>query len=339
MPSYTPAEARSWALDNLAGCCGCILPTFTNDLSTLNRLAIRHDVEMEREIGMSAVLVVSEGGTTMAEYREFLEIVTDAAGDLLVVVQASQPGWDDMQTTIEWGAELGAELVLPSYPMTFHPTSLDELYDANKAMLDRSPLGVLLFAIDQWNFARLHPAAFPVELLERLIATCPMLVGIKNEIGLPYTGGMDDVFDRFGDEVVVTDPMESNAPIWVRHSGMRFMGTSNYEAFGPRIPRMLAALSEPDTWDEGMDLYWRNSPVRKANSAIVSPVVAATGMVPRAVWKYQGWLLGFNGGPLRAPLARINDAQMRQLRKAAADAGLDVTADPDDRFWVGRNPR
>lgn len=340
MPSYTPTEARSWAHETLYGCCGCIMPTFTSDLSALNEAAIRHDVEMERVIGMSAILVVSEGGTTMEEYREFLEIVVDAAGDdLLVVAQASQPTWDQMQTTIEWGAELGAELVLPSYPMTYYPTSLDELYDANKAMIDRSPLGVLLFAIDQWNFSRLHPAAFPVELLERLVDNCPNLVGIKNEIGLPYTGGMDDVFARFGGEVVVTDPMESNAPIWIKHYGMKYMGTSNYEAFGPRIPQMLDLLGDPDTWEAGMELYWQNSPVRKANSAVVSPTVGATGMVPRAVWKYQSWLLGFNGGPLRAPLARINSAQMGMIRKAAIDSGLDVTEDPDEAFWVGRNPR
>lgn len=317
-----------------------MLPTFTSDISGLNEAAIRHDVEMERACGMTTVLVVSECGTTMEEYREFLRIVVDAAGDdLTVVVQASQPTWDDMHSTIEWGAELGAPLVLPSYPLTYHPTSLDELFAANKAMIDRSPLGVLLFAIDQWNFARLHPAAFPVSLLDRLVAECPNLVGIKNEIGLPYVGGMDDVFARYADQVVVTDPMEANAPIWVRHYGMRFMGTSNYEAFGPRVPRMLELLADPATWDEGMALWWQNSPVRKANSATVSPTVAATGVVPRAVWKYQGWLLGFNGGPLRAPLARINAGQMAMLRKAAIDAGLDVTGEPDEAFWVGRNPR
>ena len=339
MPEYTATDARAWAREALDGCCGCVLPTFTSDLSALNEVAIRHDVEMERELGMRAVLVVSEGGTSLEEYRRLIEIVIDAAGDLVVMIQASQPTFDLQQLTIEWGAELGADLVLPSYPMTFYPRSIEELHDASKAMIDRSPLGVLLFAIDQWNFARLHPAAFPLDLLERLVAHCPMLVGIKNEVGLPYAGGIDDVFHRLADQVVVTDPMESNAPIWIRHYGMKFMGTSNYEAFGPRIPEMLKLLGNPATWDDGMDLYWRNTPIRKANSATVSPVVATTGMVPRSIWKYQGWLNGFNGGPLRAPLARINAAQMGMIRKAAVDAGLPVTDDPDEEFWVGRNPR
>lgn len=340
MAPYTPAEARSWALEQLRGCCGCILPTFTGDISGLNEAAIRHDVDMERAMGMSAILVVSEGGTTMPEYRQLLEIVVDAAGDdLLVVAQASQPTWDDMQLTTEWAAELGAHLVLPSYPLTYHPASLQQLFTDNQRMIERSPLGVLLFAIDQWNFARLHPAAFPTSLLDRLVTECPNLIGIKNEIGLPYVGGMDDVFARYADQVVVTDPMESNAPIWVKHYGMRFMGTSNYEAFGPRIPQMLGLLADAATWDDGMALYWQNTPIRKANSATVSPTVAATGMVPRAVWKYQAWLLGFNGGPMRAPLARLNAGQMAMIRKAAVDASLDVTDDADELFWTGRNPR
>ncbi|MDG2039669.1 MAG: hypothetical protein P8J30_04235 [Ilumatobacter sp.] len=40
--SYTPTEARLWALSELSGCCGCVLPTFSADLSALNEAAIRH---------------------------------------------------------------------------------------------------------------------------------------------------------------------------------------------------------------------------------------------------------------------------------------------------------
>jgi 4-hydroxy-tetrahydrodipicolinate synthase len=85
-----------------------------------------------------------------------------------------------------------------------------------------------------------------------------------------------------------------------------------------------------------MDLYWQMAPARRANSAVGSATVALTSLVPRLVWKYQGWLNGFNGGPLRGPLQRINQAQMNQLRAAATAAGLAVTDEPDERFFVGR---
>jgi 4-hydroxy-tetrahydrodipicolinate synthase len=173
----------------------------------------------------------------------------------------------------------------------------------------------------------------------RLVESCPNLVGVKNEVGLPYAGGLVDLFEKLRDVVVVTDPLEHNAPMWIRNYGMRFMGTSNYECMGDGVPRMLRLLGDPATWDDGMALYWQLTPVRKANSALLSPIVASTSLVPRAHWKYQGWLVGFNGGPIRQPQARPSAAQMAQMRAAATAARLPVTNDPDELFWTGRNPK
>lgn len=340
MAKYEPGQARDWARQSLTGCCGCVMPTFTADLSGLNEVAIRHDVRREKELGMSAVLLVSECGTTPEEYLRFVDIcVSEAGDDLVTVVQASQPTFDEMIATVEYARKSGVDLVLPSYPLTYHPRSLDDVFADTRRICDSTDLGVFVFAIDQWNFSRLHPAAFPVDLLERLVEACPNIVGIKNEVGLPYAGGLVEVFERLGGRVVITDPMEYNAPIWIRNYGMRFMGTSNYEAMADRVPLMLRLLSDPATWDEGMAVYWSMAPVRRANSAMAGSVVAATSLVPRLMWKYQGWLVGFNGGPLRQPQQRINAAQMAQFRAAAVAAGLDVTDEPDEQFLTGRNPQ
>lgn len=339
MTQYSLGEARSWARENLVGCCGCLLPTFTADLEGLNEEAIRFDVEREKALGMKGILIVAEGGTDEAEYRRMIEIAVDQAGeDLFTVAHGAQPTFESMIRTIRFAEDAGVDFLLPSYPMTYYPTSYDQIYEDTKRVLECSGLGTILFCIDQWNFARLHPAGFPVDLLGRLIENVPNMVGIKNEVGLPYAGGLVDVFEKFGDAVVVTDPLEHNAPAWIKHYGMRFMGTSNYEAMGGEVPRMLDLLSAEETWDEGMDIYWRIDPVRRANSAVVGATVGLTSLVPRFVWKYQGWLNGFNGGPLRSPQQRINQVQMKQLRAAAKAAGLDVTDDPDEAFFVGRNP-
>ena len=336
---YDRDQAREWARETLAGCCGCVLPTFTADLTGLNETAIRHDVALEKQIGMKAILIVSEGGTTDAEFRQMIDICVDEAGDDLVTfVQASQPTFAEMVSTIAYAEQAGVDLVLPSYPLTYYPTSYDEIFEDTKRLFDSSSMGFVIFCIDQWNFARLHPAGFPIPLLERLADACPNLVGIKNEVGLPYAGGLIDVFEKFNDRLVVTDPLEHNAPIWIRQYGMRFMGTSNYEAMGDIVPRMRTLLSDAATWDEGMALYWQVAPVRRAQTAIVSQTVALTSLVPRIIWKYQGWILGFNGGPLRQPQQRINAAQMAQIRGAAKAAGLPVTEEGDEQFYIGRNP-
>jgi 4-hydroxy-tetrahydrodipicolinate synthase len=54
--------------------------------------------------------------------------------------------------------------------------------------------------------------------------------------------------------------------------------------------------------------------------------------------KFQGWLQGYNGGPLRQPTQRIHDPQMLALRKGLIDAGLNPSMDPFRDFFIGRNP-
>jgi hypothetical protein len=63
-----------------------------------------------------------------------------------------------------------------------------------------------------------------------------------------------------------------------------------------------------------------------------------TNLVHRLAWKYQGWLHGFNGGPIRSPHVRINDGQMATLRAAFAAAGFTPPSEGDEAFFVGRNP-
>lgn len=340
MTKYRIGEAREWALESLRGCCGCVSPTFTADLTELNEAAIRHDVAQEKAHGMSGVLIVSEAGTTAEEMRRFTEIVVDEAGDdLVTVLQASQPTLADTVASAEHGARAGVDLVMPSYPLYFNPPDTDEVLAFTKAVADASGLGMIIFAMDQWNFGRLHAAGFSVSLLEQMVDTIPQVVGIKNEVGGPGVGGIAAVFERFTGEVVVTDPLEFNAPAWIANYGMRFMGTSNYELMGPVVPQMLGLLSDKATWDKGMELYWQVAPVRRAHAAVCTPLVANSGLVPRMHWKYQGWLMGYNGGPIRQPHMRVSAGQMATMRNAAVASGLDVTADDDALFYAGRNPR
>lgn len=340
MRKYERGQARAWALESLRGCCGCVSPTFTSDLAGLNEAAIRHDVALAKEHGLKGLLIVSEGGTTPAEMRRFTEIVVDeAAGDLVTVLQASQPTLADTVASVEHGSAAGIDLVMPSYPLYFNPPSTEDVFEFTKAVADAGDVGVIIFAMDQWNFGRLHAAGFSVALLEQMVDGIPQVVAIKNEVGGPGVGGIAAVFERFNGEVVVTDPLEFNSPAWIANYGMQFMGTSNYEVAGPVIPQMFDLLSDAATWEKGMELYWQIAPARRAHAAVCTPLVANSGLVPRMHWKYQGWLNGYNGGPIRQPHMRVSAGQMATLRNAAVASGLNVTGDDDELFYLGRNPR
>lgn len=337
MAKYAPGEARDWALSSLSGCCGCVMPTFTADFTELDEAAIRHDVAMERELGMSSVLVVSEGGTTVPELRRFTEIVVDEAGDDLVTfIQASQPTEQLTIDAVAMAEEAGIDMVLLCYPQYFYPRTEDDVVAMTRRVAESTGLGTMIFAMNLWNFGRLHPAGFSIDLLDRFVEEIPNVAAIKNEVGIPGAGGISHVFERYGDQVLVTDPMETNMPAWVTNYGMRFMGTSNYEYFGSEIPRLLKALADPESYDEAMRRWWELHPARLANAAVTAEISAGTSTVHRLVWKYQGWLMGMNGGPLRPPHPRINDQQMQRLRSAALASGLPVTDDDDAAFFVGR---
>jgi hypothetical protein len=76
----------------------------------------------------------------------------------------------------------------------------------------------------------------------------------------------------------------------------------------------------------------------RANGAATQSYITGTNVLNRTTWKYQDWLAGYNGGPLRAPALRVPDRIMRQLRAGLRAAGLPVTDMPGSEFMAGRNP-
>lgn len=338
MAKFGRGEAREWALSELKGVAGCLMPTLTSDLSGLNETAIRHDAVLERDLGFSGALLVSECGTTPDEYQKFMDIVVaEVGGELVTIVQASQSTLEDTIECVKYAERAGVDLVLLSYPLTFYPKSPDEVIAYTKAVADSTELGIIVFALDMWNFGRFHPSGFAVDWLEKMVDSIPNVVAIKNEIGVPGVAGTAQVFSRLQGKVVVTDPMEMNCAAWTAGFGMPWMGTSNYEYFGAEIPRMFDLL-QAEQLDSAMEVYWNLHPARKVLSQVGSRTVGAK-LVHRMQWKYQGWLNGFNGGPIRFPQMRIDDDQMRSLRTGLAGAGLPVTDAEDWEFFTGRNPK
>lgn len=337
---YSPGEAREWAKAGLKGVAGCVAPTVLNDFSGINHAAIRHDVRREKELGFAGILLVSETGTTPDEMREFVDIAVDEAGtDLITILQASEPTLAENISLVAYAERAGVDVVLPSFPAAFYPTSNDDVYDYYRALADSTSMAMIVFAIHLWNFGRLHSSSFAPSLIGRLIADCPNVAAVKNEIGAPGVAGLAEVFERFNDAVVVTDPFEMNAPAWVRNYGMSFLGTSNYEALGDAVPRIFNLLHQPDGYDAAMELYWQVHPARAANMQLMGASLGGTSVVPRMLWKYQGWLHGFNGGPIRSALSgRLSDQQMATFRAAVTASGLPVAEGADEAFFVGRNP-
>ncbi|WP_460073067.1 dihydrodipicolinate synthase family protein [Streptomyces sp. YKOK-I1] len=338
MARYQRNEAREWARENLVGVVNCTIPSFTGDLKSINEQAIRHDTRLAIEHGFTGTLGVSEVSITLPEYLDFLRIIHDEAGERLVLVHhASFSNLEQNIEAVRGAEEAGAELVLLSYPPNFYPETEQEIYDYTKAVCDATNLAVMIFPMYLWGFgSRIHPSDIPVRLIRRLVDDIPNLAAIKAEGGFPGLQSVIECQRHFGDEVVISMPIEGELITLSQLMPIQFSATSDHEYYGPMIPRVFGLLRD-GKFDEATDLYWQLHPARKTKSALMSSLHGGA-FINRQAWKFQGWLQGYNGGPLRQPTMRIHDTQMAALRKGLVDAGLQPSMDPFREFFVGRNP-
>jgi dihydrodipicolinate synthase/N-acetylneuraminate lyase len=331
---YRRSEIKDRARSEWAGLCNVTLPSFTEDFNGLNEAAVAHDVQRGAALGYWGTLVASECGTTLEEYERFLEIAADAAPDgFKIVAHLSFDTVEDSLRVAKAAEDVGAEAALLSYPPAFRPRSATDIVEHTRYVSDNTDIALILFGVATWGFKPLHPAGFPIDALEQMVR-------LETAAALKYEGGgaalfsaFDEVFHRCSDHVIVENPMEMHIPALVRNYGIRWFGTSGYEALGDRPPHILAAASA-GRFDEAMEVFWSCQPAREAKGQFHASFNGAN-LIHRVGWKYLGWLQGFNGGLLRMPQMRLQPGQMKALRAGVAAAGFDVPAD-DAEFYAGR---
>ena len=337
MASYRKHEARGWAWQHLKGCANVIIPSYTADLKGLDERGIRHDVRQCLEHGFAGTLLVSETAVTLAEYGQFFAWANDESrGRLKLILHASFNTLAENIEAAKIAEANGGELVLLSYPANFYPESLQDIYDYTKAFCDATNLAILLFPVPLWGFDRLHPSDIPAAIIRKLIDNCPNVVAIKAEGGMPSIMGFVECHRLFGKEVIVETPLFGDLVPLAQLVPIQFTGTSNTHFFGATVPKVMQLLQEKK-FDEATEIYWKTQPGRQANG-VVNGSSAGGHFLNRQVWAYEGWLQGYNGGPLRQPTMKIHSGQMNLLRNGLVRSGLKPTDSPDKDFFVGRNP-
>jgi dihydrodipicolinate synthase/N-acetylneuraminate lyase len=335
---YSKGEAKDWAREHMKGVCNVIMPSFTSDLKGLNEAGIRHDVRKCIEFGFWGSLVVSECATTKDEYKRFLEIVIDEAkGRLYTVVHGSFDTLEDVNEINRFAESAGADVLLTTYPPNFYPTSQEDIRDYTERVMAGTNLASVIFSVHQWGFGRLHPSDIRVDIVKYL-AALPNAVAVKAEGGPPGNGAIVEILDAVGDQILVSDPRESWAPGHVKWFGMQWMGTSNFEAFNNVVPTYFRQMHE-GKWKEAMENYWKIYGIRTRRLADLASFSGAN-FIHRTSWKYQSWLNGFNGGPMRLPTMRISAGSAAPLREAMIKAGTIPADTPADLtgFYAGRIP-
>ncbi len=155
----------------------------------------------------------------------------------------------------------------------------------------------MLFPMYLWGFSpRIHPSDIPASLIRRLLDDCPNIVAIKAEGGFPSIMGVIECHRLFGDEVVISCPIEGEFIPLAQVMPLHLTATSDHEYYGPMIPRIFRHL-EAGEHDAATALYWQIHPARKAKQAVAMQLHGGA-FINRQAWKFQAWLQGYNGGPL-----------------------------------------
>lgn len=333
---YRKREAKEWARRNWHGLCNVILPSFSADLRKLNEKAIRHDVRRNIENGFWGALLVSEAATTDDEYIRFMEIAVDEAKDRhRFLLHGCFDTPEDVVRMAQTAEEIGIEGLLLGHPPSFYPKSEKELYDYNEFVCARTNLAVVGFAQPYWNFDRLHAAGYPPQVMLDS-AKLENMVACKWEVG-GIAGHYDFWLKIRNLNIMYSDPMEANFPVSVELFDQQWAGTSGYEIFGGESPKFFNLL-RAGKHDEAMQIYWRTDPVRKVRARLSSSYMPGSNFINRSLWKYWAWLQGYNGGPMRQPVSKVNDDQMRASRDAMIKAGFALKDERFADFFVGRNP-
>lgn len=331
-------EAKAWAKENWNGVCNVIIPSYSSDLRRLNEAGIRHDVRRNIELGFWGALLVSEAGTSHEEMRQFMEVAVDEAGGRqYFVLHGSFDSLENTLTVAKDARAIGVDGLLVAYPNSFYPATVGQLTDYTRALCEGVDLAVILFCAPHYNFERLDTSGFPLQVWKEL-ASIDNVVAAKYEVGHPGVVGSRQAFAALdGSDLLVCDPYEPNLLLWEELFGTPWIGTSNYEYYGATVPQYLAAW-RAGRREEALDLYWKIQPARQAREALRAQASGAN-FNHRYLWKFQAWLQGYNGGPLRAPAMKLTDAQMRRAAEGLVAAGLLEEAPVDlGAFFTGRNP-
>lgn len=329
-------DLKQWAREHFRGYENCTIPSFTPDLAALDEEGIRRDVRQAKAHGFFSTLCAVETGLTMEEKKRFVEIAADeASGDISCGVSLTGHTLEENIELARHAASAGCTHGLLSFPQSFTPTSPAQIVEYASAILDSAEIGIYLFVSDKFGFHRLHPTGVPFDAFD-VLADRDDVIGLK--LGGFDSGTAIEVFERYGDRLLVCTLNPGLFPLMVLHYGQQWSGAWTVEALQtveqPLAVDYFEALLQGRV-DEAMELYWRMAPAIGSMVGLMGPLVP-TGTYHWPRLKYYQWLSGGNGGTTRQPCMRVYKRDMEAIKNGFRATGLRITDDPDDAFFVGR---
>lgn len=330
------SDLKQWARQEMRGVQNMLIPSFTPDLAALDEDGIRWDVNQSIAHGFFSSNCTTQVGLTFNEAKQFVRIAVEEAGGRIQIAPVAE--FDSLEENlafIRYAAGIGCDSVLLGYPPAFYPRTPDEIVAVTREMCAAAgEMPVVLYISFKWNFARMHPSGFPLDVIDQLVNE-PNVVALL--CGIIEPGFVHEAFRRFGERVLVQAPWERWAPLLTEQFGQQWFGPGAYELFQtpdrPYLTGYYDALLDGRV-DEAMETFWRLTPVRMMFEKQFMP----TQMIGAYHWpqqKFYQWLTGGNGGFTRQPVMKMYKHEMDEVRNVLPAIGIQPP-DNYEEFYVGR---
>lgn len=315
---YSKLDAKDYAREHMRGIWAAALNPFCEngafDESGL-RKNIRHWVD---DLDIKGLFIAGKQGEffsmSLEERKRNFEIAVDeCAGRAGTIMSASDQNFDTVLSLARHAQDCGADYIVVHAPMLHFVTDHDEIvYNYYKAICNEVDIGIAM-----WS----HPDSgylMSPELCAR-IANLPNIVAIKYSVPR-------DMYVRLshmvGDKIHVSTASEVEWLDNIEELGWKLYLCSSppYQLQSKVDRRMHDYTQLAFAGDFAAARHVRDSldPVRDA-FRLTKP-----GDKPQAHGKYWQELLGQVGGPVRAPLLQLTDAEKAKTREAFERCGLRI---------------
>ncbi len=333
------SHRKEWAREHFKGFENIFLPSYMPNSTNWDEEGIRLDVRQAIDHGFFSTFV-SGGGDDMAQRKQLLDIVTDEAGDkILVSTGAWAPTVEESIAWLQYAESKGVGHALVGLPRTGFKTE-DDIYNYVATIAEGTNIGIVVYAVDGEAYRQFHPANVPFAVFDRL-ADIPNVVAMKimTTIDLPTTMAL---YELLGDRLVVGTVNFSFTPMLVKAYGMQWSGAWTVEALqSPEKPYFvdMMKLLQQGKFDEAMEIYWKITPAIKALYGLMAPLLPK-GLHPWPHLKFYQYLVGGNGGigPVREDLGHtftLTAQDRASFREAYRQIGIEPAMN-DEEFLVGR---
>jgi 4-hydroxy-tetrahydrodipicolinate synthase len=327
------SELKKWAKANLVGVENTTMPSFTADLSELDEVGIRHDVEQAIAHGFFSTLVATETGLTFEEQKRFLSIVTDAArGRIHVSTSILFDSFERATQMIAHAEKAGCQTILLGFPANWYPQSGQEVLEKTQELCSLTDMAVVIYPSPHFNLQRLHPSGYPLEILPQ-VADIENVVAIKAGEWALFA----ECHARVGDRLLINNPVERYLPNTVMAYGQQWIGAGCYEVLqSPEQPNVVEyfKLLREKKFEPAMEIYWKLAPARQIFEQQFNQTVMS-GTYNWTMQKYYQWCVGGNGGFTRQPAMKPHQHELDQTKMAFSMIGINPR-EPDAEFYLGR---